>query len=260
MVAMFRSAGRLVAFILLSAGMVAGFVAGRRGRSTPDRARWSLSCARRFLRLFGVDYTVEGPLPEAGVIVSNHLGYLDIVVFAACLPMVFVSKSEVGGWPGIGTLAKLAGTIFLNRARKSDLANAAVRMKLAVESGVPVLFFPEGTSSDGSQVLPFHTGLFQPAAESGWPVAPASIRYELEDGSVEDEVCYWRDMTFLPHFWNLLSKRRIHARVRFGEPLPPNRDRKALATASQVAVAALHRVVGETPSSAPAPSGSDGGR
>jgi 1-acyl-sn-glycerol-3-phosphate acyltransferase len=245
MVATLRSASRLVAFMLLSAGMVAGFVVGRRGRSTPDRARWSLSCARRFLRLFGVDYTVEGRLPGAGVIVSNHLGYLDIVVFAACMPMVFVSKSEVGGWPGIGTLAKLAGTIFLNRARKSDLANAAARMKLAVESGVPVLFFPEGTSSDGSHVLPFHAGLFAPAAEGGWPVTPASIRYELDEGSVEDEVCYWSDMTFLPHFWNLLSKRRIRARVRFGEPLSTGPDRKALATASHVAVAALHRVVGD---------------
>lgn len=241
MVAILRSAGRLIVFIFLAAGMIGVFVLGRNGRSHISRARWAMNTGRRFLKLFGVDYEVEGTPPTGGVVVSNHLGYLDIVVFVACFPTIFVSKSEVGGWPGIGTLAKLAGTIFLNRARKSDLASAAAKMKEAVDAGVPVLFFPEGTSSDGTTVLPFYAGLFAPAVEAGWPVTPAWIGYELEDGSVEDEICYWRDMTFFPHFLNLLSKRRIHARIRFGEPIPPGKDRKEVATASHAAVAELHK-------------------
>jgi 1-acyl-sn-glycerol-3-phosphate acyltransferase len=98
--------------------------------------------------------------------------------------------------------------------------------------------FPEGTSTGGGRVLPFHSSLFAPAAQHGWPVTPAWIGYEVVDGSVEEEVAYWRDMTFLPHFLNLLGKRRVRAVVHFGEPLR-NSDRKALARELHEAVIRL---------------------
>lgn len=234
-----RSALRLVAFVFVAGGWILRFIPGGYGRSYRGRTEWSIGCARAFLRLFGFEWTVEGAHPGRGIVVANHLGYMDIVVFAASGPTVFVSKSEVGGWPGIGTLARLSGTIFLNRARKSDLARAAEKMGEVIAEGVPVLFFPEGTSTGGDRILPFHAGLFEPAAAHGWTVTPAWIGYELEDGVVSEEVCYWRDMTFLPHFLNLLKHRRVRARIRFGQPLAPEPDRKALAAAAHAAVTRL---------------------
>jgi 1-acyl-sn-glycerol-3-phosphate acyltransferase len=246
-----RSVWRTVAFCVLSVFLVATFLVRRTGRSRRLRSAWAQDCARRYLRLFGVELDVRGPLPGGGVIVSNHLGYLDIVVFAACRPMVFVSKSEVGSWPGIGTLAGLSGTIFLDRARKSDLARASVSMREVVAEGIPVLFFPEGTSSGGAEVLPFHAGLFAPAAEHGWSVTPAWIGYGLDAGDPAEIVAYWRDMTFVPHFLRMMGRRRIRATVRFGSPLPPTADRKALAAAAHAAVDSLRR---GGLSSAPGPS------
>jgi 1-acyl-sn-glycerol-3-phosphate acyltransferase len=89
--------------------------------------------------------------------------------------------------------------------------------------------FPEGTSTGGDQVLPFHSSLLAPAEEHQWPVTPAWISYSIEDGSVADEICYWREMTFFPHFLNLLSKKRIQARVIYGKPLLPGLNRKEMA-------------------------------
>lgn len=236
-----RSAFRLVRFLAAASAWVLWHGLSRSGRSPAHRSRWAHACARSLLAGFGVELRVEGRPPAEGVVVSNHLGYLDIVVFAAAAPMVFVSKSEVARWPGIGFLARLSGTLFLERARRSDLARVAAEMRPVVEAGVPVVFYPEGTSTGGDRILPFHAGLFEPAASQGWKVTPAWIGYEMPEGSVAQEVCYWGTMTFLPHFLNLLSRTGIVATVRFGEPLPPSSDRKELAASAERAVRLLSR-------------------
>jgi 1-acyl-sn-glycerol-3-phosphate acyltransferase len=239
MIRILRSAWRTAGFIVVAASWVLRFGPRGYGRSLHRQMDWSIGCSRALLRVFGVDCRYEGIPPQSGIVVSNHLGYLDIVVFAAGSRTVFVSKSEVGRWPGIGTLARLSGTLFINRARKADLARAGEEIRQVVEAGIPVLFFPEGTSSGGAEVLPFHAGLFAPAAAQGWTVTPAWIGYELDDGSVSEEVCYWKDMTFAPHFLNLMSKRRVRATVRYGTPLPPSADRKRLAELAHAAVVEL---------------------
>jgi 1-acyl-sn-glycerol-3-phosphate acyltransferase len=109
-------------------------------------------------------------------------------------------------------------------------------MAALMRTGFVVVVFPEGTSSDGQQVLPFFSSLLEPAVAGGGPVTPAFIRYELSDGSVADEVCYWGDMTFGPHFLNLLTKREIRAQVRYGDARPPGQNRKQLARELQQAV------------------------
>lgn len=234
-----RSIFRLLRFLVTASAWVVWHGLTRSGRSSAGRSRWAHACARSLLSGFGVELRVEGRPPTDGIVVSNHLGYLDIVVFAAASPMVFVSKSEVGRWPGIGFLARLSGTLFLQRARRSDLARVAGEMRPVVESGVPVVFYPEGTSTGGDRILPFHAGLFEPAASGGWKVTPAWIGYGMPEGSVSQEVCYWGTMTFFPHFLNLLSRTGIVATVRFGEPVPPSSDRKELAAAAEVAVRGL---------------------
>lgn len=194
------------------------------------RAAWGQRLARRLLRSVAIRTTFHGSPPTTGVLVCNHLSYLDVLVLADARPMIFMSKSEVGNWPLIGAAARCAGTLFINRRKRSDVLGLAPAMADVVErSGAVLAFFPEGTSSGGADVLPFHPGLFAPAVAHGWPVTPAGIRYELADGSVPDDVAYWAEMTFVPHFLNLLTKRRIEAHVSFGSPLPAGLDRKTLA-------------------------------
>ena len=131
--------------------------------------------------------------------------------------------------PAVGPLTQCAGTLYLVRDKKADVVRLAAEMVKVVEAGVIVTLFLEGTSSDGSAVLPFRSSLLAPAEEHGFAATGAWIQYSVADGSVPDEVCYWRDMTFGPHFFNLLGKRRIEAFVSFGSPLNPGLNRKEMA-------------------------------
>jgi 1-acyl-sn-glycerol-3-phosphate acyltransferase len=193
------------------------------------RAAWLGRWSGIFVRLLNIHVNCCGTPPSHGVIAANHLSYLDIVVLGSTQPMIFVSKSEVAGWPGIGALTRCAGTLFINRDKRIDVKDLTKDFGEVISQGQVLTLFPEGTSSDGSTVLVFHSSLFQAPAQSGWPVTAAWIGYTLSDGTAEDEVCYWRDMTFLPHFLNVLSKESIQATVAYGEPLEPGLNRKAMA-------------------------------
>jgi 1-acyl-sn-glycerol-3-phosphate acyltransferase len=149
---------------------------------------------------------------------------------------VFVSKSEVRGWPVIGWLTRCGGTLFVRRDQRGDVARLTSDFRSPIDAGVVVALFPEGTSSAGRLVLPFRSSLFEPAAAHQWPVTPFWLAYSASEGSVEEEVCYWGDMTFLPHLLRLLSIEQITATVSYGDPPPTARCRKELARA-------LHREV-----------------
>jgi 1-acyl-sn-glycerol-3-phosphate acyltransferase len=182
---------------------------------TRARAQWLQASCRRTLRVVGVKTRTSGPIPTRGLIVSNHLSYLDILVLSAITPSVFVSKSEVKHWPVFGMFARLSGTLFLQRTRRSDVARLNRQIAAVLDTGVPVVLFPEGTSSDGSHVLPFKSSLLEPATGQEHPVSVSCIRYSLRDGNPAEDVCYWGDMTLLPHLVNFLSKRRVRAHVTF---------------------------------------------
>lgn len=168
------------------------------------------------LRRFGVAVTAEGaPPPAGGLIVSNHLSYLDILVFSSIVPCSFVSKSEVKWWPGIGWAASLAGAIYIDRSQTSATRSVQPRISAALAQGTRLVLFPEGTSGDGSSVLPFHSSLLQAAVEDRAPVTAACVTYELEDGDPRIDVCYWGDMTLVPHAVKLFRKQGIRAEVRF---------------------------------------------
>jgi len=234
-----RATVRLVRLSVLLAGAGADFALRVRNTGMGARAACTQRWCRRILRALGVVVEAHATTAPPGLIVSNHLGYLDILVLGAQQPLVFVAKSEVRSWPALGLLVHAAGTIFVRRDRRSDLIRVRQEVEQVVRASVPVLLFPEGTSSDGSQVLPFHPGLFLSAVENDWPVTPTWIGYELADGSVAEEICYWRDMTFLPHLLNLLTKKRIVARVRQSGILSRRTDRKLLALAAHQEVCAL---------------------
>jgi len=168
-------------------------------------------------------------MPSSGLLVSNHLSYLDIIVLSSIHPCIFVAKRDVARWPLFGWLAYAAGTIFVDRERRFSSPKAVDVVRKAVRSASVVVLFPEGTSSDGSTVLPFKSALLESAVQLRSPIAAASIDYSLDNGSVADEVCYWRDMTLVPHLLNLLFKREIRANYSFSPAKVRAGNRKEIA-------------------------------
>ena len=119
----------------------------------------------------------RAPTPRRGIVISNHMGYLDIMAFAALHRCVFVSKSEIRDWFFIGWMTTMSGTVYVERGRGGSAAQAKGEMRAAVDEGIPVVFFPEGTSSDGTGVLKFRSGLLADAIEADQPVTAAFVRY-----------------------------------------------------------------------------------
>jgi 1-acyl-sn-glycerol-3-phosphate acyltransferase len=214
----------LAAFAYITA--VALRSADRRMRT---RAHWLQHSCRRVLRVLNVEVDAQGPVPSTGLLVCNHLSYLDVLVLGAFTPAVFVAKCEVRHWPVFGWFAVLAGTVFVDRQRRTQTGWTAEKIQAVLESGQLIVLFPEGTSSDGKTVLPFKSSLLEPATKTTWPLSVGVLRYGLEDGNVGEEVCYWKDMTFLPHLLNLMTKRCIQASVLFTRPQQQTRNRKELA-------------------------------
>jgi 1-acyl-sn-glycerol-3-phosphate acyltransferase len=178
-------------------------------------------------------------MPDSGLLVCNHLSYLDIIALSAIRPCVFVAKRDVHGWPLFGWLARAAGTAFVERDRRLAAAREVTQIRAAIASGLLVVLFPEGTSSDGATVLPFKSSLLQAAVAARCRVAAAGIDYHLAYGSVADEVCYLRDMTLVPHLLNLFGKRRIEGTIQFSPATSRQGDRKTLARELRTEVAGL---------------------
>ena len=200
-----------------------------RTRRLHARALWLHHWSRFACRVLGIRVRTHGSIPSSGLLVSNHLSYLDIVVLSSIRPCVFVAKSDVAGWPLFGWLACAAGAIFVDRERRFSSTKAVDLMRDAIVNGAVVILFAEGTSSDGSTVLPFKSALLELAVRLRCPIASASIDYGLDYGSVADEVCYWRDMTLVPHLLNLFFKREIRANYSFSPAKVRAGNRKEIA-------------------------------
>ncbi|CUX83133.1 MAG: lyso-ornithine lipid acyltransferase [Roseibaca calidilacus] len=177
-----------------------------------------------------------------GALVANHASWLDIFVLNARAPVQFVAKAEVAGWPGIGLLARLAGTVFIRRDRRD--ATAQTRL-LAAEfrRGHRLVFFPEGTSTDSTLVLPFKATLFQAFLAPDMPrdmaVQPVSLRYHAPDGADPRFYGWWGGMDFARHFLRVLGQaRQGHVTVLCHAPIfcTPGTTRKALALQAEAAV------------------------
>ena len=211
-----------------------------RDATRAESARWLHESCARGLRALDARLSVSGEFPATGLMVSNHLSYLDILAFSAAVPCVFVSKAEVNDWAIIGRYARWAGTVFVIRHDRTDAARANVSVGESLQNGVPVVLFPEGTTTDGQRVLRFHSTMLQPTIDAGTLITPCAITYELDEGNVGTEVCWWGAMPLLPHFWNLMGKKNIRAHVAFGEPVVAAGDRKELSHTLHQQVVRLH--------------------
>jgi 1-acyl-sn-glycerol-3-phosphate acyltransferase len=201
----------------------------KRERRLAARAAWLHDWCRFACRVLGIRITLTGALPPQGLLVCNHLSYLDIVVLSSLIPCVFVAKRDVAAWPLFGWLARAAGTIFADRRHKVAARGVVDSMRDAISGDALVVLFPEGTSSDGATVLPFKSALLEPAVQIDCAVNAAAINYSVSNGSVADEVCYWRDMTLVPHLLNLFTKERIDSTLTIAPFTSSRADRKEVA-------------------------------
>lgn len=210
--------GGALAIALVLCALRYGFLRRRGPLTLEQRAQWLQSAARGVVRSLGIRTKTDGAQPESGLVVSNHLSYLDIVIFAAVMPCCFIAKCEVKRWPFFGEAAEAGGTIFLDRTSLASANAAAREVAVRLTLPIPVLLFPEGTSSDGSRVLRFHSRLFVSAVEQAAPVTAAAIRYVPRDGGTERELCWYGDAGFIGHLWKVLDAEACNAQLHFASP------------------------------------------
>ncbi|MCB4767585.1 1-acyl-sn-glycerol-3-phosphate acyltransferase [Ancylobacter sp. Lp-2] len=215
-----------------------------------DARRWiPVLYHRAVLRLVGVKVRVSGaPAAERPLLIlANHVSWLDIGVLGSRFPLCFVAKSEVAGWPGIGLLAKLQRTIFVDRQARAATGRVSEAIAARLGAGDPVVLFAEGTSSDGNRVLPFRSALVGAARPStaGAPAAiqPLAIAYVAQGGvslgrARRPLVAWYGDMDLAPHLMDVLRRGGIEVELRFGEPIL-GADRKAATGHAETAVRAM---------------------
>lgn len=199
----------------------------------------------RMLALMGITLEVQGTPPATGpvLLICNHLSWLDITCLHAARHVRFVSKSDVKHWPVIGTLSTGSGTLYIERERRRDALRVVHHMTEALRQGDLIGVFPEGTTSDGRGLLPFHANLLQAAISSGAPVLPAALRFaDAATGETSQAPRYIDDDNLLTSLWNTLRAPPLLAIVRFGEPQDPHgRDRRAWAQSLHEDVQQLRR-------------------
>ncbi len=180
-----------------------------------------------------------------GLIVANHISWLDVFILNAFLPMRFVAKSEVRGWPIIGWLCARAQTLFIERGKARAAARVNAQMAALLQDGACLAVFPEGTTTDGTSVAHFHSSLLQPAIDGEVQVLPIAIRYEDGLGAHCTQAAYVGEMSFGASLWKVLSAPSLHVRLTVSTPLEAcGMDRRDLTLTAQrcisAALAAMH--------------------
>ena len=217
---------------------------------------------RAFLRLFSVRVSQSGtpPLPgEGALVLANHVSWLDIVALGSLRPLTFVAKSEIAGWPVVGLLAALQRTIFIDRQRRGATASVSAAMGHRLAEGELVVLFAEGTTGDGTRLLPFRSSLVGAAraalqAEAGRGrvrLQPLAITYPRRNGlpvvrSERAGIAWYGDMELAPHLSAFVANGPIDVHVVWGAPVAfeAGSDRKAATAAAEAEVrAALRRVL-----------------
>jgi 1-acyl-sn-glycerol-3-phosphate acyltransferase len=217
----------------------------------PTRNRIIRCWARMLVAVCGARLQVDGvPLPPAvratgidadgrgRLVLSNHVSWIDVFAIDAALPCRFVAKSEIGRWPLLGALVTRSGTLYIERGRRHAVAsmNRAVREHL--QAGESVVVFPEGTTTDGSALLPFHSNLLAPAVEIGAPVWPLAIRY-TNGGAPTDAAAFIGEMGLVTSLARILTARDLTVHITVLPPIEvvAHGNRHAVARAAREAIA-----------------------
>lgn len=176
--------------------------------------------ARGMLWVFGIRRVCRGRLPAgAHLVVANHISWMDIVLLHALWPMWLVAKAEIRGWPLIGGLASLAGTLFIERGSEESRRRVSRRMAALLKRGDSVGIFPEAGISDEAGVGRFHPRLFAPAIRVGVPVVPVALRYTRNGQDLHDAVVFSKGENFFVNLFRLLSQPACEGQLMIGSAL-----------------------------------------
>jgi len=168
---------------------------------------------RAFAAILNLQVTLEGHLPgRTAILASNHISWLDIIVIGQYLPAYFVAKSDISRWPVIGYLSRQAGTVFIRRGDKKHILETAENMVWLLKQNSNIIAFPEGTTTNGEEVLGFHASLFQPALLTKAIVQPLAIQYQ---GVARVEAPFIGDDSFVPHLIKMLLLDKIEVKLSF---------------------------------------------
>jgi len=226
-----------------SAALILAFVFPR--AAPPTRRRLVRWWSGKLVRILGIRLRVSGPLPrahgEAAMIAANHVSWVDTFVVMGVRPARFIAKSEIRDWPVAGWIAERAGTLFVKRERRRDIARILGSVHEALAEGDCIGLFPEGTTTEGDRLLRFHPSLFEPAVANAATIHPAAIRYEHPDGSPCAAFAYVGEMSFMESVGLVIGARGVVADLAFGEPIEPQAglDRRGAAHLAHARTARL---------------------
>lgn len=208
-------------------------------------------CSYRGLRALGFHIEVQPQVIDVlngpGLVVCNHLSYMDVLILSSIKPQCFVTSVEMKETPFLGWLTQLAGCVFVERRNKQNISQEIFEMTSALQRGLRVTFFPEATSTNGESVLRFRTPLFQSSIDSGVDVVVLCLNYKYVGAQPvslnnRDVVCWYGDMPFFSHCWEMTRHRRIVVELITAGKISPQHveNNKELALAAQQKVAELY--------------------
>lgn len=218
--------------------------------TTLRRNRWSAISGmtgkvqiwgRGLLRIFNIRLHVHGDLSayDGGLVVSNHMGYIDIFVHAAVFGLRFAPKKEIRSWPVLGWYTSFVHPVWVDRSSRIKSQKTLEEFRETLEHKVPLIIYPEGTSTDGSEILPFKSAPFELAASGGFKIQPILTVYRVPAGA--DTPCWYGDMELIPHLWSLVGIPVIDADVYLlPEISADGRDRKMLAELTHQVIQEAH--------------------
>jgi 1-acyl-sn-glycerol-3-phosphate acyltransferase len=196
--------------------------------------------ARQILRLFNIKPLLMGHWPKTpGLVVLNHISWIDIFVVQAHSPCVFIAKSEIAKWPLVGALVAQSGTIFIERKRRHAVVQAIRETTQKILSGGQVAIFPEGTTTNGCEVKPFHANLFQAAIDANCPVFSIALRYTDKNGAINTTPAFINDQTLWQNamvLWKS-SKPVFATLIVCNNRYQPSTTRQQLADAAHLTIA-----------------------
>ena len=201
-------------------------------------------------RTFDLRIVVKGqPVNDSNFLyVGNHMGFVDIFVISSLIPALFITSQEMRETPVLGAICEMGGCIFVERRSRTRIMNELESLIEAMKEGFNVVLYPEATSSNGEQVLPFKKTLMMSAPHAGRPIQPGVVNYIEINGEefslkTRDHVCWYGDMTFVEAMWKSVTAKSITAEVEFLEPIyaEPHMDRGLLAERAYSAVKSKFR-------------------
>jgi len=211
--------------------------------SQAAQRRMAKNWSAGLLAVLNVKMRLSGTPPDAGMrqvmLAANHVSWLDVYALNSICPARFVAKSEIRGWPVFGWLSRNAGTLFIERAKRSDTARINQSISTVLTQGDRVTVFPEGTTSNGTMLRHFHASLLQPAVISEAMLCPVAICYRNADGNISKEAAYV-EISLLDSLRRILLQPWITVELTFTDPINSSgKNRRELARLAEQAIASV---------------------